>query len=35
MFTPKAVYSLSPKEESGIPIILDTDGETASLLGAK
>lgn len=33
MFTPKAVYSLDPEEESGIPIILDTDGETISLLG--
>ena len=32
-FTPKAVYSLNPKEESGIPIIIDTDGETVSLLG--
>jgi hypothetical protein len=33
MFTPKAVYSLSPKEESGIAIIMDKDGETISLLG--
>jgi len=33
MFTPKAVYSLNPKEESGIPILIDTDGETISLLG--
>jgi len=32
-FAPKAVYSLNPKEESGIPIVLDTDGETTSLLG--
>lgn len=33
IFTPKAVYSLDPKEESGIPIIIDKDGETVSLLG--
>lgn len=33
MFTPKAVYSLSPKEESGTPVLIDTDGETVSLLG--
>lgn len=33
MFTPKAVYSLSPKEESGIAMIMDKDGETISLLG--
>ena len=33
MFTPKAVYSLDPKEESGIPIIIDKDGETVALLG--
>lgn len=33
MFTPKAVYSLDPKEESGIAIVLDKDGETISLLG--
>jgi hypothetical protein len=32
-FTPKAVYSLNPKEESGFPIVQDTDGETISLLG--
>lgn len=32
-FTPKAVYSLNPKEESGIPILIDKDGETVSLLG--
>ena len=33
MFTPKAVYSLNPKEESGLPILIDTDGETVALLG--
>ena len=33
MFTPKALYSLNPKEESGIPLLIDTDGETISLLG--
>lgn len=33
MFTPKAVYSLNPKEESGIPTLIDTDGETIALLG--
>jgi len=33
MFTVKAIYSLDPKEESGYPIVLDTDGETVSLLG--
>ena len=33
MFTPKAVYSLNPKEESGIAMIMDKDGETISLLG--
>jgi uncharacterized protein len=33
MFTPKAVYSLNPKEESGIALVLDRDGETVSLLG--
>lgn len=33
MFVPKAVYSLDPKEESGIPIVIDKDGETVSLLG--
>ena len=33
MFTPKAVYSLDPKEESGIAMIMDKDGETISLLG--
>jgi uncharacterized protein len=32
-FTPSAVYSLNPKEESGLPIVLDTDSETSSLLG--
>jgi len=33
MFTPKAVYSLDPKEESGVALVLDKDGETVSLLG--
>ena len=33
MFTPKAVYSLDPKEESGVAIAMDKDGETISLLG--
>ncbi len=33
MFIPKAVYSLSPKEESGVSIVMDKDGETISLLG--
>ena len=33
MFTPKAVYSLSPKEESGVAMVMDKDGETISLLG--
>ncbi len=33
MFVPRAVYSLDPKEESGIAIKMDKDGETVSLLG--
>ncbi len=33
MFTPKAVYSLDPKEESGTSMVMDKDGETVSLLG--
>lgn len=33
MFTPKAIYSLDPKEESGIAKIIDKDGETVALLG--
>ncbi len=33
MFTPKAVYSLDPKEESGVAMVMDKDGETISLLG--
>ena len=33
MFTPKAVYSLDPKEESGVSMVMDKDGETVSLLG--
>jgi len=32
-FTPKAVYSLNPKEESGTPILIENDGETIALLG--
>jgi hypothetical protein len=33
MFTPKAIYSLDPKEESGKAQIIDKDGETVALLG--
>lgn len=33
MFTPKAVYSLDPKEESGVAILMDKSGETITLLG--
>jgi hypothetical protein len=33
MFTPKAVYSLDPKDESGVAVTIDEDGETISLLG--
>jgi len=33
MFTPKAIYSLDPKEESGVSMVMDKDGETVSLLG--
>lgn len=33
MFTPKAVYSLDPKDESGKAKIMDKDGETVALLG--
>jgi len=33
LFKPKAVYSLDPKEEAGRALVLDTDGETISLLG--
>jgi predicted pyridoxine 5'-phosphate oxidase superfamily flavin-nucleotide-binding protein len=33
MFTPKAVYSLDPKEESGVALVMEKDGETISLLG--
>ena len=33
MFTPKAIYSLDPKEESGRALVIDKDGETVSLLG--
>jgi uncharacterized protein len=34
MFSPKAIYSLDPKEESGKAQIIDKDGETISLLGS-
>jgi hypothetical protein len=33
MFTPKAVYSLDPKEESGVAIVIEKNGETITLLG--
>jgi Pyridoxamine 5'-phosphate oxidase len=33
MFTPKAVYSLDPKEESGVAMVMEKNGETMSLLG--
>ena len=33
MFRPKAIYSLSPQEESGRALVLDTDSETVTLLG--
>ncbi|HSD04977.1 MAG TPA: pyridoxamine 5'-phosphate oxidase family protein [Nitrosopumilaceae archaeon] len=33
MFKTKAIYSLSPEETSGVALVLDTDGETVSLLG--
>jgi hypothetical protein len=33
MFTPKAVYSLDPKEESGVAMVIENNGETVSLLG--
>jgi len=33
LFTPKAIYSLDPKEESGRALAIDKDGETVSLLG--
>ncbi|HET6457340.1 MAG TPA: pyridoxamine 5'-phosphate oxidase family protein, partial [Nitrosopumilaceae archaeon] len=33
LFTPKAIYSLDPKEESGSALTMDKDGETVSLLG--
>lgn len=33
MFTPKAIYSLDPKEESGVAIAMEKNGETVSLLG--
>ena len=33
IFKPKVVYSLNPKEESGIALVSDKDGETVSLTG--
>jgi len=33
LFTPRAIYSLDPKEESGRALTMDKDGETISLLG--
>jgi len=33
MFTPKAVYSLDPKDDSGKAKVMDKDGETIALLG--
>ena len=33
MFTPKAIYSLDPKEEAGVAQTMDKDGETVALLG--
>lgn len=33
LFKPKAVYSLDPEEYAGRALVLDTDGETVSLLG--
>ena len=33
LFKPKAIYSLDPEEYSGRALVLDTDGETVSLLG--
>jgi len=33
LFTPKAIYSLDPKDESGRALVMDKDGETVSLLG--
>ena len=33
VFKPKAIYSLDPEEYSGRALVLDTDGETISLLG--
>ena len=34
-FHPKAIYSLNPKENSGVAVQIDTDSETVSLLGVK
>lgn len=33
LFTPRAIYSLDPKEDSGKALVMDKDGETVSLLG--
>ena len=33
LFTPRAIYSLDPKEESDRALTMDKDGETISLLG--
>jgi len=33
VFKPKAIYSLDPEEYAGRALVLDTDGETVSLLG--
>ncbi|MGI0011551.1 MAG: hypothetical protein ACREAE_09145 [Nitrosopumilaceae archaeon] len=33
LFKPRAIYSLDPEEYSGRALVLDTDGETVSLLG--
>ena len=33
MFTAKAIYSLDPKEKSGVAQVMDKDGETIALLG--
>ena len=33
VFKPRAIYSLDPEEYAGRALVLDTDGETVSLLG--
>ncbi len=33
MFHPRVVYSLSPQEESGKPVVCDEDGETVAFFG--